>query len=219
MIFHAQSDRDIFFVDNYPNHHQEHPILHQGNTWADSYADLLALIKNKISIHRVDSTARKYLSEFFWRWTESDTGLLLPTTEASLTIQIYHYSNSDFHIDFVSEPEPDQCYISYWIFILMLILPILMEESTIIDDKILILKGGVLNQLLIPKLMFTHWSFQIVFRYWYQFSLASLFSCPGSSIPDLGGSLTHWLTATLEFRHKEWLSRLQILQTFDQSDV
>ena len=30
----------------------------------------------------------------------------------------------------------------------------------------------------------------------------SLFSCPGSSIPDLGGQ---WLTATLEFRHKEWL--------------
>ena len=54
-----------------------------------------------------------------------------------------------------------------------------------------------------------------------------VFSCPGSSIPDLGqwltDSLTHSvpllsLTATLEFRHKEWLSRLQTLQTFGLSE-
>ena len=151
-------------------------IPQQGNTWVNSsegelsptpafyFRPLRRAWPFKFFISNIS-----YIFEiFFWI-------ILLPTTEASLTIQIYHYSNSDFHIDFVSEPEPDQCYISYWIFILMLILPILMEESTIIDDKILILKGGVLNQLLIPKLMFTHWSFQIVFRYWYQFSLASLF--------------------------------------------
>ena len=42
-----------------------------------------------------------------------------------------------------------------------------------------------------------------------------LFSCPGSSIPDLGESLT----ATLECWHKEWLLRLETPQTFDQSDV
>ena len=30
--------------------------------------------------------------------------------------------------------------------------------------------------------------------------------------------LTQWLTATLEFQHKEWLSRLQTLQTFDRSE-
>ena len=35
-----------------------------------------------------------------------------------------------------------------------------------------------------------------------------IFSCPGSSIPDLGHWVTDWLTATLEFRHNEWLSRL-----------
>ena len=32
-------------------------------------------------------------------------------------------------------------------------------------------------------------------------------------------SVSDWLIATLEFRHKEWLSRLQTLQTFDQHDV
>ena len=31
--------------------------------------------------------------------------------------------------------------------------------------------------------------------------------------------VSHWVTATLEFRHKEWLLRLETLQTFDQSDV
>ena len=44
-----------------------------------------------------------------------------------------------------------------------------------------------------------------------------VFCCPGSSIPGLGGG--EWLTATLEFRHIEWLLRLETLQTFDQSDV
>ena len=39
------------------------------------------------------------------------------------------------------------------------------------------------------------------------------FSCPGSSIPDLGGE---WLTATLEFQHKEWLLRLETLQSFEK---
>ena len=43
-----------------------------------------------------------------------------------------------------------------------------------------------------------------------------IFSCPGSSIPDLA---QWWLTATLGFQHKEWLSRLETLQTFDQSVV
>ena len=28
------------------------------------------------------------------------------------------------------------------------------------------------------------------------------FSCPGSSVPDLGHSLSHWVTATLEFQNK-----------------
>ena len=37
-----------------------------------------------------------------------------------------------------------------------------------------------------------------------------LFSCPGSSIPDLGQSLG----ATLEFRHKEWL-----FENSDPSDI
>ena len=45
-----------------------------------------------------------------------------------------------------------------------------------------------------------------------------IFSCPGSSIPDLGQSLTDWVTATLEFLHEEWLLRLQTIQTFGQSD-
>ena len=42
-----------------------------------------------------------------------------------------------------------------------------------------------------------------------------VFSCPGSSIPILGrhSSVTDWLTATLEFGHKEWL---ETLQRFDQ---
>ena len=55
------------------------------------------------------------------------------------------------------------------------------------------------------------------------YGITLLFSCPGSSIPDLGQwvthSLTHSLTATLEFWHKEWLLRVETLQTFDQSDV
>ena len=46
-------------------------------------------------------------------------------------------------------------------------------------------------------------------------SIAILFSCPGSSIPDLGNSVS----ATFEFWHKEWLLRLGTLQTFDQHDV
>ena len=53
----------------------------------------------------------------------------------------------------------------------------------------------------------------LVFRKeFYTFSI--VFSCPGSSIPDLG----HWLGATLEFPHKEWFLRLETLQTFDRSD-
>ena len=44
-----------------------------------------------------------------------------------------------------------------------------------------------------------------------------IISCPGSSIPDLGEWVTHWVTATLEFRHKESLSRLQTPQTFGWS--
>ena len=31
--------------------------------------------------------------------------------------------------------------------------------------------------------------------------------------------VSHWLSATLEFWHKEWLLGLETLQTFDQSDV
>ena len=33
------------------------------------------------------------------------------------------------------------------------------------------------------------------------------FSCPASSIPDLGHWVSQWLTATLEFQHKYWLLR------------
>ena len=39
----------------------------------------------------------------------------------------------------------------------------------------------------------------------------SVFSCPGSSIPDLGHSLTDWVTATFEFWHKKWLFTLDTL--------
>ena len=46
-----------------------------------------------------------------------------------------------------------------------------------------------------------------------------LFSCRGSSIPDLGHWVSGWAGATLEFRHKEWLLGLQTLQTFGQHDV
>ena len=41
-----------------------------------------------------------------------------------------------------------------------------------------------------------------------------MFSCPGSSIPDL----CHWVTSIFEFWHKEFLLRLETLQTFDQGD-
>ena len=93
-------------------------IAQQGNTWLHSsegemsptpafyFRPLRRAWPFKFFISNIS-----YIFEmFFWI-------ILLPTTEASLTIQIYHYSNSDFHIDFVSESEPDQCYISYWIFI------------------------------------------------------------------------------------------------------
>ena len=52
-----------------------------------------------------------------------------------------------------------------------------------------------------------------------EFNLLKVFSCPGSSIPDLGQWVGGWVTATLEFWHKEWLLRLETLQTFDQSVV
>ena len=45
------------------------------------------------------------------------------------------------------------------------------------------------------------------------------FSCPGSSIPDLGQWVSEWLGATLEFWHKDRLLRLETLPTFDQHDV
>ena len=50
-------------------------------------------------------------------------------------------------------------------------------------------------------------------------SFRIVFSGSGSSIPDLGHSLSHSVSATLEFRHKEWPLRLETLQTFDHSDV
>ena len=54
-------------------------------------------------------------------------------------------------------------------------------------------------------------------------SSSYLFSCPGSSIPDLGqwvtDSVTDSVSATLEFWHKEWLLRLRTLQMFDQQGV
>ena len=50
-----------------------------------------------------------------------------------------------------------------------------------------------------------------VFYLLYFVILYIFFSCPGSSIPDLGHWLTDWLTATLKFRHKEWLLRLETL--------
>ena len=46
-----------------------------------------------------------------------------------------------------------------------------------------------------------------------------IFSCPGSSIPDLGQWVSQSVTATLEFRHKEWLLTLETFQTFYQRDV
>ena len=45
----------------------------------------------------------------------------------------------------------------------------------------------------------------------------SIFSCPSSYTYPMSSSSS--LTATLEFRQKEWLYRLETLQTFDQSDV
>ena len=49
------------------------------------------------------------------------------------------------------------------------------------------------------------------------------FSCPGSSIYTWPWSVSQWVsewvTATLEFRHKEGLSKLETFQTSDQSDV
>ena len=48
--------------------------------------------------------------------------------------------------------------------------------------------------------------------------LYSFFSCPGSSLIDLGQSLTDSVSATFEFQHKEWFLRLQTFQTFDQHD-
>ena len=38
-------------------------------------------------------------------------------------------------------------------------------------------------------------------------------------LATLGQWLTGSVTATLKFKHKEWLLRLEILQTFDQSDI
>ena len=35
------------------------------------------------------------------------------------------------------------------------------------------------------------------------FVCLSVFSCPGSSIPDLGQWVTQWVSANLEFCHKE----------------
>ena len=43
--------------------------------------------------------------------------------------------------------------------------------------------------------------------------------CPGRFIPNLGQSVHESVSATLEFWHKEWLLRLETLQTFDQHDV
>ena len=51
------------------------------------------------------------------------------------------------------------------------------------------------------------------------FSLAHVFSCPGSSLSGLGQSVNQWVSATIEFRQKEWLLRLETLQTFDQHNV
>ena len=48
-----------------------------------------------------------------------------------------------------------------------------------------------------------------------QRSVLPLFSCPGSSLPDLGQWLTKSLTATFEFWHNGWLLTHETLQTFD----
>ena len=45
-----------------------------------------------------------------------------------------------------------------------------------------------------------------------------IFSCPGSSVPDLGQWVTHWLPLS-NFDKKRLLLRLETLQTFDQSGV
>ena len=55
------------------------------------------------------------------------------------------------------------------------------------------------------------------------FEFLCLFSCPGSSIPDLGQSVSQSVSqlvpVILECGHKELLLTLETLQTFDQSDV
>ena len=81
-----------------------------------------------------------------------------------------------------------------------------------ISPKLLLFSKNFFNQLSdCPWTLFPNSRFYLSYRV--------IFSCPDSSIPDLGQWLTHWLTATLEFWHKEWLLRLETLQTFDQSDV
>ena len=51
----------------------------------------------------------------------------------------------------------------------------------------------------------------------FKTTYSSISGCPGSSIPTL--VVTHLLPATLEFGRKEWLLRIETLQTFDQGDV
>ena len=49
--------------------------------------------------------------------------------------------------------------------------------------------------------------------FWFLAALAALY------LTLISQSVSQWLSATLEFWHKEWLLRLQTFQTFDQSHV
>ena len=61
--------------------------------------------------------------------------------------------------------------------------------------------------------MCKHWSSERRNRAaWFLAALAVLY------LTLVSGWVTHWLTATLEFWHKEWLLRLGTLETFDKSD-
>ena len=87
------------------------------------------------------------------------------------------------------------------------------EEETLIYHKEIRLPLHTLSQKLIRK----HYSQDFHSNHGESWIWQRLiFSCPGSSIHDLGQSVTKSPTATLELRHKEWLSRLQ---PFDQNDV
>ena len=102
------------------------------------------------------------------------------------------------------------------------------EETWFITDENRILLCLMQKIQVTVNLTPPHWNLQIksldscIFglchfsTYILTSTILHVFSCPGSSIPTLG---RQWLTATLEFGHKEWLKRLKTCQTFEQRDV